>query len=348
MTTATGFNAIVGQPNPVRLIRTYLRHGTVPHALLFTGDDGVGKKMTATAFAMACNCLTLKSALSPHLPLDAVDACGDCTPCRKIAGDHHPDIIRIAPLSSVIKIAQIRMLLQTLTRRPNEADRRVVILSEAQSMNAEAGNALLKVLEEPPNRTLLVLTGRHPSEVLPTVVSRCRHIRFSPLPAADVRRLLEAGGGSDSKSVETVAALCGGSYTRAQRLSDRRWLDRREWIVRTMESHMAGGRIPEIRAWLAFSEMLSKKKDLIEESLEIVTIWLRDLLIVRFDPGRVINQDRLEALSAAAEWIGPDQLIRQIDAVERALAALRSNMNPRLTLDAMVVRMAGARCPGSH
>jgi DNA polymerase-3 subunit delta' len=270
----------------------------MPHALLFTGDAGVGKKMTATALAMACNCLTLKSATSPSSPQpEAIDACGDCVPCKKISGGHHPDVIRVAPLSSVIRIAQIRSLLQSLALKPNEADRRVVILSEAQTMNPEAGNALLKVLEEPPDRTLLVLTASQPSDLLPTVVSRCRHMRFSPLCSADVKQLLTLAGGIDPESVETVSILCGGSYTRAQQLIDSQWLSRRDWIIRAIADQMASDGPPKIRAWLALSEKLAKKKDLIEESLEIVTMWLRDVLVVEHDPKRVFNRDRLDTLS---------------------------------------------------
>lgn len=345
MTTATGFDAILGQQHPIRLLKTFIRNGKLPHALLFTGDDGVGKKMTATAFAMACNCLKLKSKIGHRPPLDAIDACGDCAPCRKIAGNNHPDIIRVDPLSSVIRIAQIRTLLQTLTLKPNEAEQRVVILSDAQAMNAEAGNALLKVLEEPPDRTLLVLTARQTSDLLPTIVSRCRHIRFFPLPAADIRELLGSAGGMEPKCAATAAALCGGSYTRARALADRRWLCRREWIIRAMAGPMANGGTPEIRGWLAFSEMLAKRKDLVEESLEIITMWLRDMLVVTWDPQRVFNQDQLEALSAAAGRISQARLLEQIEAVDCALTALRSNTNARLTLDAMVLRMAGASVP---
>ena len=342
MTTATVFNAIVGQQHAIRLLKTFIRNDTLPHALLFTGNDGVGKKTTATAFAMACNCLTLQSAIRHRTHLDAIDACGDCGPCRKIAGDHHPDIIRVAPLSSAIRIAQIRNLLQALTLKPNEANRRVVILADAQALNPEAGNALLKVLEEPPDRTLLVLTARQASDLLPTIVSRCQHIRFSPLREADIKQLLTAAGGIKPESVETVAALCGGSFTRAQKLIDSRWLNRRDWIIQAMGSQMADTGTSGIRAWLAWSEMLAKKKDLIEDSLEIITLWLRDILVFRTDPERVLNQDRLEALSAAAKHVSQTQLLEQIDAVERALTALRSNTNARLTLDAMVLRMAGA------
>ncbi len=343
MTATTVFNAIVGQPHVVRLLKTFIRNGTLPHALLFSGDEGVGKKMTATAFAMACNCLKLKSATRHHRPhLDAIDACGDCGPCRKIAGNHHPDIIRVAPLSSVIRIAQIRKLLQTLTLKPNEAYRRVVILSDAQAMNPEAGNALLKVLEEPPERTLLVLTAHQTSDLLPTIVSRCQHIRFSPLCTADIKRLLTASGGAEPEAVEAIAALCGGSFTRAQRLIESRWLNRRDWIIRAMGSQMANDGAADIRAWLAWSEILAKKKDLVEESLEIITMWLRDILVFGTDPQRVLNQDRLEALSVAAKQVSQAQLLQQIDAVDRALAALRSNTNVRLTLDAMALQMAGA------
>jgi len=342
MTTATGFDAIVGQQHPIKLLKTFIRSGTMPHALLFTGDAGVGKKMTATALAMACNCLTLKSALRHPPHPEAIDACGLCVPCKKISGGHHPDVIRVAPLSSVIRIAQIRSLLQSLALKPNEADRRVVILSEAQTMNPEAGNALLKVLEEPPDRTLLVLTASQPSDLLPTVVSRCRHLRFNPLCSADVKQLLTLAGGIDPESAETVSILCGGSYTRAQQLIDRQWLSRRDWIIRAIADQMANDGPPKIRAWLALSEKLAKKKDLIEESLEIVTMWLRDVLVVEHDPKRVFNRDRLDTLSKIASQVSPAQLLLQIDAVDRALAALRSNTNARLTLDAMVLQMAGA------
>ncbi len=342
MTTATGFDAIVGQQHPIRLLKTFIRSGALPHALLFTGDDGVGKKMTAMAFAMACNCIRLKSAIRHHPHLDSVDACGECVPCRKIARNHHPDIIRVAPLSSIIRIAQIRTLLQTLTLKPNEANRRVVILAEAQAMNPEAGNALLKVLEEPPDRTLLVLTARQTSDLLPTIVSRCRHIRFFPLREADIKQLLTAAGGIEPGSVETVATLCGGSYTRAQKWVDSRWLRRRDWIIRALNSQDGNNGTSNLRAWLAFSEILAKKKDFIEESLEIITMWLRDMLVVGCDPQRVLNQDRLETLSATAKHISQAQLLEQIDAVGSAKEALRANTNARLTLDAMALRMAGA------
>ena len=341
MTTATGFNAIVGQQHPIKLLKTLIRNGTLPHALLFTGDDGVGKRSTAMAFAMVCNCRTLKSGIHRHLHVEAVDACGDCTPCKKITGGHHPDIIHIAPVASVIKIDQIRTLLQALTLKPNEADQRVVIISDAQAMNPEAGNALLKVLEEPPDRTLLVLTAGQTSDLLPTIVSRCRHIHFFPLDAADIQHLLVTKGSVDAQSAQAVATLCGGSYSRALKWVDPRWLRRREWIIQAL-NQVLDSNATQIQPWLAFSEILARRKDLVEESLEIITMWLRDLLVVDCTPAHVLNQDRLDVLITAARKVRPVHLVEQIDAVNRARVALQSNTNLRLTLDTMVLKMSGA------
>lgn len=341
MTTATGFNAIVGQLPAIKQLKTLIRNGTLPHALLFTGDDGVGKRMTAMAFAMACNCRTLKSALAPHLQLNAVDACGECAPCRKISGGQHPDILQIVPISSVIKIDQIRTLLADLALKPNEAEYRVVIIANAEAMNPESGNALLKVLEEPPNRTLIILTARQTSDLLPTIVSRCRHIHFSPLDAMDIEDLLTRAEGVDLQSARTVASLCGGSYTRACQWIDPKWLDRREWIIEALGQALESG-ATRLQPWLAFSEMLARRKDLVEESLEIITMWLRDLLVAHYAPAQVLNKDRLDALTMAAQKVRPRQLIACIDAVNHARASLKSNTNLRLTLDAMVLIMSGA------
>ena len=165
-----GFESIIDQERPIRILTALLYHGTLPHALLFTGIAGVGKKAAAIELARACNCVKRNSGGTPKLKKNrenrgnctndlnlSIGPCGRCKSCRKIRAGNHPDIIQVKPAGPYIKIAQVRALCNTLAMKPYEAKTRVVIIYDAQTMNPAAGNALLKILEEPPQRTILIL-----------------------------------------------------------------------------------------------------------------------------------------------------------------------------------------------
>ena len=166
-----GFESITDQTRPARILAAFLKKGTIPHALLFTGIEGVGKQTAARMFAMACNCLedgrgqpqvnSGKKGLPDNYKIS--EPCGLCRSCRKILSNSHPDVIQIKPSGYNIRISQIRDLCGILSLKPYEAKVRVVIISAAQTMNMAAGNALLKILEEPPDRTILILTATEKS-----------------------------------------------------------------------------------------------------------------------------------------------------------------------------------------
>ena len=133
------FEKILDQERPIERLKTFLRKGTLPHALLFTGNDGVGKQTCALAVAMACNCLN---------PVSETDPCGRCASCVKIQSNTHPDVIRIKRTGQIIKIKQIRRLGKSLILKPYQGKTRVVIISGAQDMNPESSAALLKMLDQ--------------------------------------------------------------------------------------------------------------------------------------------------------------------------------------------------------
>ena len=137
-----GFGSIIDQKQPIQILTTLIKKGTIPHALLFTGIEGVGKLAAAMTFAMACNCTT--QLYNQKKSEDISGPCDQCRSCKKIRSGNHPDIIHIKPSGHYIKIAQIRSLCQTLAMKPYEARLRVVIISDSQAMNPQAGNALLK------------------------------------------------------------------------------------------------------------------------------------------------------------------------------------------------------------
>ncbi|MGD9324924.1 MAG: DNA polymerase III subunit delta', partial [Desulfobacterales bacterium] len=244
-----GFESIIGQDRPIRILTTFLQNGTVPHALLFTGIEGVGKQSAAVAFAMACNCTgNISENITKREYNRAADEhgnanrrrimipCGSCRSCRKIESKNHPDIIWIKPSGVFIRIDQIRTLCRTLAMKPYEAGMRVVLISDAQAMNPAAGNALLKVLEEPPTGTILILLANHTGELLPTIVSRCRQIRFNPISKRQMETVLVRKHGLDPENAMIIASMAGGSFSQALHMDSTNWINRRNWLISELDS----------------------------------------------------------------------------------------------------------------
>ena len=190
MTTIT-FDAIIGQKRAKRLLTRMVEKDRVAHALLFTGIDGIGKKTAAKAMAMALNCRKTTGVL----------ACKKCPSCRKMLSDNHPDLITVEPSGIFIKIDQVRTLRRRLMFAPIHGGRRMVIVNDAHTMNAEASNAMLKMLEEPPDNTHWVLTAPQTSDLIPTIVSRCQHIAFEPLSFETIVQVLRKNQEMDLESV---------------------------------------------------------------------------------------------------------------------------------------------------
>jgi DNA polymerase III subunit delta' len=306
---------------------------------LFTGVEGVGKRTTARLFAQALNCS--ETAIPTSQSGQAVGPCGHCRSCRQIQEGGHPDIINIAPRKGVLRIDQIRELIRMLALKPFSAVHRVVIIADAQTMNAESGNALLKILEEPPAGTILILTALQRTDLLPTIASRCRHIRFSPLCVDDLIELLVKQHGMEMEPARLLAEVADGSCTRALRLSEAKWSEHRDWLICA-----AGLDRPEsvgtrsAASAMAFAAQLALHKERVESDLEILKSWIRDLGVLPYRPRHIINRDRATLLHAMRTHISDEQVTLLWEAVEGAQKAVAGNSNIRLTLDVMALHMA--------
>ena len=342
----------------MRILAAFLKKRNIPHALLFTGIEGVGKKDAATVFAMACNCTGEKrrrsesidnATIKNDLPA-AVNPCGYCRSCRKIESGNHPDIIRIKPSGAFIKIDQIRGFCDTLAMKPYEARVRVVIISDAHAMNPSASNALLKMLEEPPDSSILILTACQISDLLPTIISRCQHIRFNPVSVKSIEtRLIENQGLAPDKA-SIIAAMANGSISRAFAMNNSSWINRRNWLINAVgpyqpdQSDQPGALFSMSSGMhMAFAEMLKKNKDFLFDSLEIMKSWLRDLVIYNFHPEKIINKDLIKKIQYASQKIGIKSLLLKIDAIQAAQKDIQSNANLRLTLETMMMRIGSGR-----
>jgi DNA polymerase-3 subunit delta' len=340
----SGFTSIRDQNRPIGLITTYLRKGTIPHAFLFTGIEGIGKRMTATAFAMASLCERGRSSEkgpSFHSAKTSISnqPCLNCHACRRIAAGIHPDVIRINPEGAYIRIRQIRALCATLSLKPFEGGSRIVLIAHANQMNAEASNALLKVLEEPPPKTILILTALTVSELLPTIVSRCQCIVFNPLTPDSIASELVASKEVTPGLAQTVALLADGSMSKAFEMIKTNFTSHRKWLLKASGVlPTAGDKIP-VWQGLALSETLSKQKETLDDSLEIIKSWLRDVLIYPYSPAKIINQDMIKEIKKMSQTESTNSLLQKLSIIANAQKIIAANGNPRLTLDVMVLQL---------
>ncbi|MBI4354614.1 MAG: hypothetical protein HY595_05190 [Candidatus Omnitrophica bacterium] len=166
------WNAILGQPTAVRLLQSDLIRNRLASAYLLVGPEGVGKRMSAVEFVKAVQCDELLEG-----------PCDQCPNCRRVIRGVHPDVHVLIPqgTSATISIDDVRWILQRVALRPFSGPRSMVIVDGAHRLTEEAANSLLKVLEEPPGQATFLLITSQPAHCLPTILSRCRIVRFQPL-----------------------------------------------------------------------------------------------------------------------------------------------------------------------
>jgi DNA polymerase-3 subunit delta' len=327
------FREILGQDWVVSHLKTAMAAGRLSHAYLFLGPAGVGKATTARALAGALNC--------EDLGADG-DACGSCPSCRRMQAGTHPDFLVITPEEgkTQIKIDVIRELRRLTEYPPLGGGWRVVLIKPAEALTAQsdaAANALLKTLEEPPERHLLVLTARGEAELLPTIVSRCHKLAFAPLPSALIIQELEKRRSLERPRAALVAALSGGSLGRALALDPEELVRQRDQALADL-ARLGRGATGEVLAW---AQRLTKNRADLTNFLVLAQLWYRDLLLRHFQAptGLLAHQDLLPALERARTEDAPGIWFANCAALAAAQRHLQANLNPELTLDILGLRL---------
>ena len=164
------FSDILGHEKPLNTINAYIEGSCFSGGYIFSGPEGIGKKTVAKIIAQKLNCTA-----------QSEKPCGSCSSCLKIEKLQHPDLHIIESDASQIKIEDIRNLQREASFRPYEGLMKVFIIDDAHRLNPESANSLLKILEEPPSKSLIILITHKPQNIFKTILSRCKVIRFSPL-----------------------------------------------------------------------------------------------------------------------------------------------------------------------
>jgi DNA polymerase-3 subunit delta' len=309
------FRDVVGHRHLVSLLAQAIRRQSLTPSLILSGPEGVGKRLTAISIAQELNCLTPKDG----------GACGTCTVCKRIARGTHPDVLTIEPGDNgSIKIEQVRTAIDGAVYRPFEGRRRVTIIEQADALVIAAQNALLKTLEEPLPASVFMLVTSRPDMLLPTVRSRCAHLRFGRLQVAEVAEVLER-----SQSY--------GSVRRALDLETDAFADARSDAENLLQ---VAGRDPRTR--LEHGKELLKgggtpaaERDHLGARLMAMTALIRDAGLVASgaDTRLLANLDRRQVVDSLAGTLGADRIARAYAAVARAEEALERNVSPKVVAD---------------
>ncbi|MBW2557706.1 MAG: DNA polymerase III subunit delta' [Deltaproteobacteria bacterium] len=319
------FSDIYGQDKQVNVVQGAMKNDRVPHAYLFYGIKGVGKKTTAKTLAKALNCKEEK-----------VDSCDRCPSCLKIDRGTHPDIVFIEPDGIFIKIDKIRDLQDQIKFRPFEGRKRVFIIVDADRMNDPSANALLKTLEEPnPSNALILITSR--IHKLPqTIISRCQKIRFNPVRAETIVSFLTDRRSMDEKPALAIASSAGGSIGRALEIIKESFFDFKNDVTKILSN---AGTVPMSLLFLADS--FGKDRDSVLQQLDIFRGWYRDILVYREtrDVNKLIHRDIADATKKLSEKMAGTDVLENIKIIGDAYAAIDRNASRPLTLESMAFRL---------
>ena len=320
---------VIGHKQPKMILQNALAECRVAHAYLFHGPEGVGKTTLAKAFA---NTLLCREGTG--------DACGECSICRRFAKGGLPDFFLVEPQGNNIKIEQVRELQKTASFKPYEASRKVYLISRAETMTRDAANCLLKILEDPPPDTIFLLTTVNPYNLLPTIVSRCQLVTLGKVPQQEIEQLLSDNNRGDPETAVLLATLCNGLPGKAWSMAEPdQGLKTRELVFQLYERIKKG----DISELLKKAEEFEKNKEIMPEVLEQLLLWYRDQLIWKetSDKSLIINIDKIEELKTDSEHKDKSYLIKSIQNILEAKMQISRNVNFRLTLEVLMLRLAG-------
>ncbi len=312
------FKDIPGNDGVKRILRLALERGRVPGSLIFGGPEGVGKTAMALTLAKALNCLTLTS-----------DSCDACPSCRAVDAGRHPDVMVLTAEVRDVKIEQTRLVKQLAYLRPMSGRRRVFVVGEAENLNEASANSILKVLEEPPAFSHIVLVTPSPYALLPTIRSRCQSLTFSAIAREEIEKILTERDFSREQA-RVLSLLVDGNLERAL---ERGWdevqaLREDSWAL--FEALDSGGRAGR------FLERFGAVPKAVQEEfgavLEVFASFVRDILLLRLggDTALLLNPDFEARLREAAEPWSARRALGVLAELDFVLAELGRNLNKGL------------------
>lgn len=344
------FDHLTGNERIKEVLRRMIAARRVPGALLFAGEEGVGKKLFALEVAKALNCRTPAGT-------EACDACPSCQRIikftlpdaddrdahKKMIWSAHPDVGMARPYKRAILVDAMRDLEREANFRPYEGHARIFLIEDAEKLNEASSNAILKTLEEPPATTYLMLLTARPASLLPTIRSRCQLIRFAPLAPADIEAYLlqDSKRQLSAADARLLAHAARGSIGRALATNPDDYRARREAMLDVLTAlALTNDRARLLRA----SEELTdaKRKEEYEPRLDVLSSLIHDAWTLALDgsTARLVHTDITARLQKIAAQAGNVRAARWLSQIETHRLGLEVNINRKVATDALFLSMA--------
>jgi DNA polymerase-3 subunit delta' len=319
---------MIGHEWAVHMLKQHVIQQSHRQAYLITGPEGVGRRTLAVRFAQAVNCLQ---------PVAPGEPCLDCQACGQIERMVHPDlsIVQAEEFGRQLKVDQIRELQHGLSLAPYNAKYRLAILLRFEEANRQAANALLKTLEEPPAKVILLLTAESADRLLPTIVSRCEVIRLRPIPSAVMNQGLKNTWQMSPAEADFLTHLSGGRpgyafhlYQNPEKLSHRKI-----WIEDQLNL-LSSNRVDRFD----YAEEMTKDSQTLPEILKIWLSFWRDVLLrTSKSNSQISNIDYQDTIDNLAHSLGQEQAHALVVMIEKIFNLLDHNVNPRLAIEVFML-----------
>ena len=323
------FNAVAGHERIIKSLRESIKNDMTSHAYIFCGNKGSGRNLTAGAFAKTANCLS---------PING-NACGKCPSCIQFESGNNPDVFYVKATKTIsISVDDIReQIVNEVKIKPYSYKRKIFIIDKADTMTSQAQNALLKTLEEPPKYVLIILIAENTENFLPTVLSRCVMMKFSPISVNLIKNYLINNCAMNEDDAAFYAEYSIGSIGEALRLSgDENFYQMRNDIISclyrldTMDFVSAMFMAKEMEKYKAYSELF-----------DIMYMFYRDVFCMRLfkDDRYVIQKDKIGLIEKKAKNLNEQTIAKRLDFIMDIKKKIRQNTAFRLSMEVLFMNL---------
>lgn len=321
------FKDIVGQEQIKEHLQGALASGKISHAYIINGEKSSGKEFIAKIFAMALQCEKNKD-----------NPCQECHSCKQAISDNQPDIIKVMhEKPNTISVDDIRMQINNdVSIKPYSSPYKVYIINEAEKMTAQAQNAILKTLEEPPEYAVILLLTSNVNALLPTILSRCVVLNMKPVADEQVRRYLMEKMQIPDYKAEVCVAFARGNIGKARSLASSEDFENVKNEALSLLKYIQDMELHEI---VAAIKKIGDYKLEINDYLDIMAIWYRDVLLFKAtnDVNHLVFREEIQALRRVAQRSSYEGIEEIIEALEKAKNRLNANVNFDLTMELLLL-----------